>query len=96
MERLPPGVAAVLINRSHTYRDIYLPIDAREKRMFDAIDGSAHNRRAHGAARTSSPRARSSSGSTATIRSPSTRPAARRDSITRRPSGLISRKMVTA
>ena len=39
MERLSPGVAAVLINRSHTYRDIYLPIDAREKRMFDAIDG---------------------------------------------------------
>ncbi len=38
-ERLPPGAAAVLINRAHTERDIYLPIDAREKRMFDAIDG---------------------------------------------------------
>jgi SAM-dependent methyltransferase len=38
-ERLPPGAAAVLINRNHSYSDIYLPIDAREKRLFDAIDG---------------------------------------------------------
>ena len=38
-ERLPPGAAAVLINRTHTYTDIYLPIDAQEKKMFDAIDG---------------------------------------------------------
>jgi len=38
-ERLPPGATAVLINPSHTYTDIYLPIDAEEKRMFDAIDG---------------------------------------------------------
>jgi SAM-dependent methyltransferase len=39
-ERLPAGSAAVLINRSHTYTDLYLPIDAAEKRLFDAIDGS--------------------------------------------------------
>jgi SAM-dependent methyltransferase len=38
-ERLPPGAAAVLINRAHTYTDIYVPIDAREKRLVDAIDG---------------------------------------------------------
>jgi SAM-dependent methyltransferase len=38
-EKLPPGAAAVLINRSHTYTDLYLPIDARQKRLFDAIDG---------------------------------------------------------
>lgn len=38
-ERLPPGAVAVLINRAHTHNDIYLPIDAHEKRMFDAIDG---------------------------------------------------------
>jgi SAM-dependent methyltransferase len=38
-EGLPPGAAAVLINRAHTYTDIYLPIDAREKRLVDAIDG---------------------------------------------------------
>jgi SAM-dependent methyltransferase len=38
-ERLPPGAAAVLINPSHTYTDIYLPIAAAEKPLFDAIDG---------------------------------------------------------
>ena len=38
-ERLPPGAATVLINQNHTYTDLYLPIDATEKRWFDAIDG---------------------------------------------------------
>ncbi len=38
-EKLPPGAAAVLINRSHTYTDIYLPINAQQKELFDAIDG---------------------------------------------------------
>jgi SAM-dependent methyltransferase len=38
-ERLPPGAAAVLINRGHSYTDIHLSIDAREKRWFEAIDG---------------------------------------------------------
>jgi hypothetical protein len=39
LERLPPGAAAVLINRGHTFRDIFLPINAIEKRFFDAVDG---------------------------------------------------------
>ena len=38
-ERLPPGAAAVLINRNHTYRDLVLPIGAAEKRLLDAVDG---------------------------------------------------------
>jgi SAM-dependent methyltransferase len=38
-ERLPPGSTAVLINRAHTCTDVYLPLNAREKRLFDAIDG---------------------------------------------------------
>jgi len=38
-ERLPPGAVAVLINQSHTYRDIYMPIDAAEMRLLDSIDG---------------------------------------------------------
>ena len=38
-ERLPPGAAAVLINQTHTYRDLFLPIGSTEKRLFDAIDG---------------------------------------------------------
>jgi SAM-dependent methyltransferase len=39
-ERLPKGAAGVLINRTHTYRDLYLPIDSKEKLLFDAIDGN--------------------------------------------------------
>ncbi len=39
-ERLPPGAAGVLINRNHTYRDIYLPIDARQLHVLEAIDGT--------------------------------------------------------
>ena len=38
-ERLPPGAAAVLINRTHTYTDLYLPVNAQEKKLFEAIDG---------------------------------------------------------
>jgi SAM-dependent methyltransferase len=38
-KRLPPGAAAVLINQTHTYTDLYLPIDARQKHLFDSIDG---------------------------------------------------------
>jgi len=38
-EKLPPGAAGVLINQNHTDKDIYLPINAEEKRMFEAIDG---------------------------------------------------------
>ena len=39
-ERLPPGAAAVLINRNHTYTDLYLPIDARQERLLAAVDGA--------------------------------------------------------
>jgi hypothetical protein len=38
-ERLPPGAAAVLISQSHTYHDMYLPVDATELRLLDLIDG---------------------------------------------------------
>ena len=38
-ERLPVGAAAVLINQTHTYTDLFMPIDATEKLMFDSIDG---------------------------------------------------------
>jgi SAM-dependent methyltransferase len=39
-ERLPPGAAGVLINQTHTYKDLYMPIDSTEKCLFDAIDGN--------------------------------------------------------
>jgi len=38
-DRLPPGAAAVLINRNHTHTDLYLPIDARQERLLATIDG---------------------------------------------------------
>jgi SAM-dependent methyltransferase len=38
-DRLPNGAAAVLINRNHTYTDLYLPIDTRQERLLAAVDG---------------------------------------------------------
>ena len=39
-ERLPAGAVAVLINPMHRHTDIFLPIDASEERLLNAIDGS--------------------------------------------------------
>jgi hypothetical protein len=39
-ERLPPGSVAVLINRSHTFTDLILTVDAFEDRLLGAIDGA--------------------------------------------------------
>jgi SAM-dependent methyltransferase len=39
-KQLPPGTEAVLINQGHTYRDLILPLDPYEKRLFDGIDGT--------------------------------------------------------
>jgi hypothetical protein len=38
-ERLPPGTAGVLLNRSHQDRDLIIPLDADESRWFERIDG---------------------------------------------------------
>jgi SAM-dependent methyltransferase len=38
-DRAPAGVAAVLINPSHTYPDLALFIDAAQERVLNAIDG---------------------------------------------------------
>jgi SAM-dependent methyltransferase len=38
-DRLPQGAAGVLINQSHTYKDLFLPISSSEKAWFDLIDG---------------------------------------------------------
>ncbi|HEX7895922.1 MAG TPA: class I SAM-dependent methyltransferase, partial [Terriglobales bacterium] len=40
-DRVPSGFAAVLINRTHTHKDLFLPIDPAEKKLFDAIDGQS-------------------------------------------------------
>ena len=39
-DRVPPGSAAVLINRAHTYPDLALPIDIAQERICAAIDGN--------------------------------------------------------
>jgi SAM-dependent methyltransferase len=39
-DRLPTGATAVLINRNHTYTDLYLPIEARQERQLDRVDGA--------------------------------------------------------
>lgn len=38
-DRLPPGSAGVLINRSHIYRDLFLQVSPKEKMWLEAIDG---------------------------------------------------------
>ena len=38
-EELPAGVAGILLNQTHVFDDLMLFIDAREKRVFEAIDG---------------------------------------------------------
>ena len=38
-EQVPSGAAAVLINRTHTYKDLVLVIGPAEKKLFDAIAG---------------------------------------------------------
>lgn len=38
-ERAPAEATAVLINRNHTYTDLYLPITARQERLLNRIDG---------------------------------------------------------
>ena len=38
-EGVPAGAAAVLLNRTHTYKDLLLIISPAEKKLLDAIDG---------------------------------------------------------
>jgi SAM-dependent methyltransferase len=38
-ERLPQGAAAVLINQTHTFKDLFMLINTTEKHWYEAIDG---------------------------------------------------------
>ncbi len=38
-DRIPPGAAGVLLNQTHSFQDLFMMINAREKQMFEAIDG---------------------------------------------------------
>ncbi len=39
-ERLPEGATAVLINRAHTFTDLFLPIDAEQDKIYQLINGA--------------------------------------------------------
>jgi 2-polyprenyl-3-methyl-5-hydroxy-6-metoxy-1,4-benzoquinol methylase len=39
-DQVPPGCAAVLVNRAHTYSDLALPIDEAQTQILAAIDGN--------------------------------------------------------
>jgi SAM-dependent methyltransferase len=38
-KQLPPGATGVLLNRTHLFDDLFMFVDAQEKRMYEAIDG---------------------------------------------------------
>ena len=38
-QNLPPGAAAVVINRAHTYTDLYVPLNHFEASVYAQIDG---------------------------------------------------------
>lgn len=39
-ERLPPGIAAALLNQAHTDTDLVMFVDHQELQLFDQVDGS--------------------------------------------------------
>ena len=38
-DQLPPGAAGVLLNRTHLFDDLFLPVNEQEKQLYEAIDG---------------------------------------------------------
>lgn len=38
-EQLPAGAAGLLVNQTHLFNDLFLPIREQEKQMYEAIDG---------------------------------------------------------
>jgi hypothetical protein len=38
-EKLPPGAAGMLVNQTHLFSDLVIPILEIEKQMYEAIDG---------------------------------------------------------
>jgi len=40
-ERQPSGAAAVLINKTHTYKDLFMSVNLTEKRWLDSVDGNS-------------------------------------------------------
>jgi SAM-dependent methyltransferase len=57
-DQLPPGAVGFLLNRTHLFDDLYLPINELEKQMYDAIDGQRSISEIVEAVQYSSPQAR--------------------------------------
>lgn len=38
-DQIPPGTAGVLLNQTHLFNDLYVVLNAQEKKLFTAIDG---------------------------------------------------------
>jgi hypothetical protein len=57
-DQLPPGAAGLLLNRTHLFDDLYLPVNELEKQMYDGIDGSRTISEIVEAVKFSSPQAR--------------------------------------
>jgi hypothetical protein len=57
-QNIPPGAAGVLLNQTHMFDDLFLPINEVEKQMYDAIDGQRSISEINAAVKYSSPHAR--------------------------------------
>jgi SAM-dependent methyltransferase len=57
-KQVPPGAAGVLLNQTHTFDDLFLPVNEIEKQMYNAIDGQRNISEIVEAVKYSSPLAR--------------------------------------
>jgi SAM-dependent methyltransferase len=57
-DQLPPGAVGVLLNRTHLFDDLFLPINEQEKQLYEAIDGQRDVSEIIEAVKSSSPVAR--------------------------------------
>ena len=58
-QQIPPGAAGVLLNQTHVFDDLFLPVNELEKQMYEAIDGQRNISEIVEAVKYSSPHARS-------------------------------------
>jgi len=57
-DQLPPGAVGVLLNRTHLFDDLFLPVNEQEKQLYEAIDGQRNISEIVEAVKYSSPVAR--------------------------------------
>jgi len=57
-KQVPPGAAGVLLNQTHMFDDLFLPVNEIEKQMYNAIDGQRNVAEIVEAVKYSSPLAR--------------------------------------